>query len=81
MQLNRAAHVAKQATASLGKFQAKLPHEKPLKNAGKKRKFDPLVIETGKEKQKNMDVLDKILNKKPMLDLEKVVNKGLPRDA
>jgi regulator of ribosome biosynthesis len=79
-ELNQAMHVAKKATASLGKFQQKLPHEKPLKNTGKKRKFEPLVQESGKEKTMNLDVLDKIINKKPLLAVEKVVSRGLQKD-
>ena len=80
IELHEAMHVAKKATASLGKFQAKLPNEKPLKNTGKKRKFDPVTQENGIEKTKNLDVLDKILNKKPLLDVEKVVNRGMHRE-
>jgi regulator of ribosome biosynthesis len=66
-------HVAKKATASLGKFQAKLPKEKPLKGTGKKRKFDPLVIDSNKEKSKNLEVLSKVMSKKPKIDIDKAV--------
>jgi len=74
-ELHQAAVVAKVATASLGKFQKKLPDEKPLKNSGKKRKFESVNQDHGAEKSKNLDVLDKILNKKPLLDVEKAVNR------
>ncbi|CAG7835924.1 unnamed protein product [Allacma fusca] len=76
-ELNQAMHVAKKATASLGKFQQKLPREKPLKNAGKKRKFEPLVQESGKEKNMNLNVLDNVMNKKPLMATEKLVSRGL----
>jgi regulator of ribosome biosynthesis len=68
-------HVAKKATASLGKFQPKLAKEKPLKgNGGKKRQFEPLVMDSTKEKNKNLDVLARVMSKKPKVDLEKSVN-------
>ena len=73
-------HVAKKATASLGKFQEKLPKEKPLKKTGKKRQFEPLVQGAGVEKNKNLEVLDKIMNKKPKLVVEKAVNFQLSRE-
>jgi len=79
-ELHQAMHVAKKATASLGKFQAKLPNEKPLKGTGKKRKFEPIVQETGKEKSMNLDVLDKIIHKKPLLNMEKVVSRRIPKN-
>jgi len=70
-ELHQAMHVAKAATASLGKFQEKLPKEKPLKNTGKKRSFEPIVQAPGTEKNRNLDVLSKIMNKKPKLNLDK----------
>lgn len=79
-ELHESMHVAKKATASLGKFQPKLPNEKPLKNTGKKRKFESVTQKNGIEKTQNMDVLDKILNKKPLLNVEKVVNRGMHRE-
>jgi len=73
-------HVAKKATASLGKFQQKLSKEKPLKGTGKKRKFDPLVIDSQKEKSKNLEVLSRIMNKKPKIDVENSVNRHVQSD-
>jgi len=79
-ELHEAMHVAKKATASLGKFQAKLPKEKPLKKTGKKRQFEPLIQEAGVEKNKNLEVLDRIMNKKPKLVLEKAVSQRVSRE-
>lgn len=73
--MHQAVHVAKKATASLGKFQAKLPKEKPLKGTGKKRQFEPLVIDSTKEKNKNLDVLARVMSKKPKIDIASAVNK------
>jgi len=73
-ELHQAMHVAKKATASLGKFQEKLPKEKPLRKTGKKRQFEPLVQSAGVEKTKNLEVLDRIMNKKPKIVAEKAVN-------
>jgi len=72
-------HVAKKATASLGKFQEKLPKEKPLKNTGKKRQFDSVNQSADLEKSKNLCVLEKIMNKRPKISVEKAVNKEIHR--
>jgi len=79
-ELHQAMHVAKKATASLGKFQEKLPKEKPLKGNGKKRKFEPVNQEAGIEKTKNLEVLEKILRKKPKMNLEKAVGTEIRRE-
>lgn len=71
--------MAKNATASLGKFQQKLPKEKPLKNTGKKRQFEPVNQNSDVERAKNMDVLEKIMNKKPKLNIQKAVNQEIHR--
>jgi regulator of ribosome biosynthesis len=73
-------HVAKKATASLGKFQEKLPKEKPLKKTGKKRQFEPLVQSPGIEKNKNLEVLERIMNKKPKINVEKAVDNKMLRE-
>lgn len=49
-----------------------------MKNTGKKRQYEPNEGDSTKEKSKNLDVLDKILNKKPLLDVEKAVNRSKP---
>jgi len=79
-ELHQSVHVAKKATASLGKFQKTLRKEKPLKNTGKKRQFEPLVQKAGTEKAKNLELLDKIMNKRPKINLEKAANMQMSRD-
>ncbi|ODM94261.1 Ribosome biogenesis regulatory protein [Orchesella cincta] len=74
-ELLTAAHTANKATASLGKFQPKVGKLKPLKGTGKKRQFEPLI--NNQEKAKNLSVLDKIMNKKPKIDVESVVSKSV----
>jgi len=74
-ELLTAVHTANKATASLGKFQPKVGKVKPLKGSGKKRQFDPLI--NSQEKAKNLSVLDKIMNKKPKIDVEPVVSKSV----
>lgn len=75
--LHVAATIAKASTASVGKFQGKLPKEKEARGIGvkelipgskRKRTMDPKV-----EKSEQLDVVKKILNKKPKIDVDKAV--------
>ncbi|KAE8794326.1 Ribosome biogenesis regulatory protein-like protein [Hordeum vulgare] len=64
--LENVAGMASAATASGGKFDKKLPGEKPLKKAGKNRKFLPVVEGKGMgnlEKQQNEKILNSLLAK------------------
>ncbi|XP_063241991.1 ribosome biogenesis regulatory protein homolog [Bacillus rossius redtenbacheri] len=83
-QLGKQLTVARVSTASLGKFQDKLPKEKVAKNVGallpttKKRKLphsNPV-----EERKANLGILDGILNKKPKLDIEKAVNREIYKE-
>ena len=56
--LEKAVHVAKLSTASVGKFQDRLPKEKAPRNTGKKRKFQPLIGDFSTEKQKQLDIFE-----------------------
>ncbi|XP_062841567.1 ribosome biogenesis regulatory protein homolog [Trichomycterus rosablanca] len=76
-ELAKAVSVAKSSTASVGKFQEKLPKEKPAKNSGKKRQFQPLIGDFAGEKQKQLDMLKVMDSKKPRLDITKAVNKQM----
>ncbi|XP_059809014.1 ribosome biogenesis regulatory protein homolog [Hypanus sabinus] len=78
--LSKAIHVARTSTASVGKFQDKLPKEKELKNKAKKRKFQPLFGDFSAEKQSQLELLKIMASKKPKLDLTKAVNKQLRED-
>ena len=71
--------LAKISTASLGKFQEKLPKEKENKKKGIKRKFESVCGDRDAEKQKTLEIWGKI-NKKPSLDITKGVNKHIANE-
>lgn len=71
--------IAKVSTASIGKFQDKLPKEQPTKNAGKKRKFESVAGDMVSEKKRALDIWHK-LNKPEALNVTKAVNKKLATD-
>ncbi|CAG5895932.1 ribosome biogenesis regulatory protein homolog [Menidia menidia] len=73
-ELAKAVSVAKSSTASVGRFQDRLPKEKPPKNTGKKRKFEPLIGDFSNEKQRQLELLRVLDSKKPKLDITKAVN-------
>jgi len=72
--------IAKASTASVGKFQGKLKNEKPNKQAGKKRKFEAVVGNMASEKQRAMEIWDRV-NKKGTLSVTKAVNKKVAEEA
>ena len=74
-----AANIAKASTASVGVFQEKLSKDKVARGIGvkelipgtKKRK---IVLPTlAEEKGKNIELISKVLNKKPKIDIEKAI--------
>ncbi|PIN24339.1 Regulator of ribosome synthesis [Handroanthus impetiginosus] len=78
-ELENVAGMAATATASGGKFDKKLPGEKPLKHEKKYRKFLPAVEGSGMgalEKQQTEKVLNKLISKNSheILNVEKAVN-------
>ncbi|XP_072514061.1 ribosome biogenesis regulatory protein homolog [Salminus brasiliensis] len=79
-ELAQAVNVARTSTASVGKFQDRLPKEKAPRNTGKKRKFQPLLGDFGNEKQKQLELLKVMETKKPRLDVTKAVNKQMRED-
>ena len=86
-ELSKAAELAKTSTASLGKFQGKMSgkleksnNEAAKKIKGPKRKFDPLISESGIEKEKNLKVFEMITSKKPKLDINKAVGKQINKE-
>lgn len=75
--LHVAATIAKASTASVGKFQDKLPREKEARGIGikelipgskRRRTMDPKM-----EKSEQLEVVKKILNKRPKIDEDKAV--------
>jgi len=66
-ELSHQLHRAKQSTASLGKFQESIKGEKPPKNLGKKRKFEPNEGNAEAEKDRQLKILENLQAKKPKL--------------
>ncbi|XP_051910503.1 ribosome biogenesis regulatory protein homolog [Hippocampus zosterae] len=79
-ELVRAASVARTSTASVGKFQDRLPKEKPAKGTGKRRKFQPVVGDFAAEKDKQLELLKMMESKRPKLNVTKAVNKQMRED-
>ncbi|EPS73577.1 hypothetical protein M569_01177, partial [Genlisea aurea] len=78
-ELQNVAGMASTATASGGKFDKKLPGEKPAKHEKKYRKFLPAAEGSGMgklEKQQTEKVLNKLISKssREILNVEKAVN-------
>jgi regulator of ribosome biosynthesis len=76
-ELQIAATVARSSTASVGKFQDKLPKEKEARGLGvrelipgakRKRTFDPKT-----ERSDQLEIAQKILNKKPKINIDKAI--------
>ncbi|CAA7396027.1 unnamed protein product [Spirodela intermedia] len=77
-ELENVAGMAASSTASIGKFDKKLPGEKPPKHPGKYRKFLPVVEGKGmgtQEKQQTDKILNKLLSRdaSEILDVNKAV--------
>ncbi|KAL8129580.1 hypothetical protein V2J09_018735 [Rumex salicifolius] len=79
-ELAEVAGTAAMSTASGGKFDKKLPGEKPQKSKGKHRKFLPVAEGKGMgslEKQQTEKILNKLISKNSheIVDVKKAVNK------
>lgn len=86
-QLATAATVARASTASLGKFQDRLPKEKDARGKGvqelipgKDRKRKLPVPTAQVERENNLNLLDSILNKRPKIDMDKAVAKHIANE-
>lgn len=69
--IDKAKHIAKHATASLGKFTERLPDETEPRNLGKKRKFESnTASDLSEERSKNLKLMEQVLasQKKPIDD-------------
>nr|XP_025970977.1 ribosome biogenesis regulatory protein homolog [Dromaius novaehollandiae] len=78
--LRGAARVARLSTASLGRFQPRLPKEPaepPSRGGGKKRRFAPLLGDLAAERSRQLELLRGMSSKKPPLDITRAVNKQL----
>ncbi|KAJ8444627.1 hypothetical protein Cgig2_023690 [Carnegiea gigantea] len=79
-ELEEVAGTAATSTASIGKFDKKLPGEKPPKNKGKNRKFLPVAEGRGmgsQEKEQTDKILNKLISKHSheTLNVDKAVRK------
>lgn len=79
VQLLTAVTVAKASTASVGKFQDKLPKEKEARGIGIKElipgsKRKASHISNQSESEVNLDLIRSVLNKKPKIDIEKAIS-------
>ncbi|KAG2458410.1 RRS1 protein, partial [Polypterus senegalus] len=76
-ELGKAMQLARISTASVGKFQDKLPKEKPIRTVGKKRSFQPLIGDFNTEKQRQLDLLKVMESKKPRMNVTRAVNRQM----
>ncbi|KAG5204894.1 hypothetical protein JEQ12_019339 [Ovis aries] len=76
-ELGRAMQVAKVSTASVGRFQERLPKEKAPRGSGKKRKFQPLFGDFAAERKSQLEMLRVMNSKKPQLDITRATNKQM----
>merc|ERR1719462_937309 len=81
LELGRQLLTAKKATASIGKFESKLPKEKPLKGGeGKKRQFAPLHGNMADERSSQLDVLKHLGTNKKILNETKAANQVIRQE-
>lgn len=80
--LKKTAELVKASTASLGKFQEKLDKklEKNSAPKGAKRKFESNTGDMQLEKQKHLNILDSITNKKSKIDIDQAVGKHISQN-
>ncbi|NXC39987.1 RRS1 protein, partial [Penelope pileata] len=76
-ELGLAARVARISTASLGRFQPRLPKEPAELPSRAKRRFGPLLGELEAERGRQLQLLRDMNSKKPALDITRAVNKQL----
>lgn len=77
--LSKEIDVTRSSTASLGKFQQRLPKEKANEKKGVKRKFDSVTGNTSAEKDKTLDLWNK-LHKPDIMDASKAANKMIAQE-
>merc|ERR1711962_72304 len=81
LELGRQLLTAKKATASIGKFESKLPKEKPLKGGeGKKRQFAPLHGNMADERSSQLDVLKHLGTNKKILNETKAADQVIRQE-
>ncbi|XP_072460822.1 ribosome biogenesis regulatory protein homolog [Notamacropus eugenii] len=76
-ELSKAMQVAKVSTASVGRFQERLPKEKPPKGPGKKRQFQPNIGDFAAEKKSQLELIRVMNSKRPKMDVTRATNKQM----
>nr|XP_028592650.1 ribosome biogenesis regulatory protein homolog [Podarcis muralis] len=81
-ELGRVTALARVSTASVGRFQPRLPKEPraPQSARGKKRRFGPVLGDLDGEKKRQLELVRSLGSKKTPLDLTRAVNKQLRED-
>ncbi|XP_030071020.1 ribosome biogenesis regulatory protein homolog [Microcaecilia unicolor] len=79
-ELGKELQVTRRSTASVGRFQARLPREKEPRGLGKKRRFQPLLGDMAAEKARQLELLGALSRKEPRLDVTRAANKQLRED-
>ncbi|XP_043243922.1 ribosome biogenesis regulatory protein homolog [Amphibalanus amphitrite] len=76
-ELTEAAALARRSTASLGKFNQRLPRDAPTKERGKRRQFAPAVGDTRGEVRGQLELLQNLGRKEKgaVVDTEKAANR------
>lgn len=74
--------VARSSTASMGKFQDKLPKEKDARGistitpgASRKRKLGN--VSAAQERDHSLSIIESVLNKRPKIDINKAVDRHI----
>uniref|UniRef100_A0A182TTF9 Ribosome biogenesis regulatory protein n=1 Tax=Anopheles melas TaxID=34690 RepID=A0A182TTF9_9DIPT len=78
-QLITASNIVKASTASVGVFQESLPNEKQARGLGVKElmpgeKRKKKVSTVAGEKRRNLEIVNKVLNKKPKIDIDRAIS-------
>ncbi|KFB51552.1 hypothetical protein ZHAS_00019618 [Anopheles sinensis] len=78
-QLITASNITKASTASVGVFQDSLPKEKKARGIGVKElmpgeKRKKKSVSLAGEKRRNMEIVSKVLNKKPKIDIDRAIS-------
>uniref|UniRef100_A0A182JHH6 Ribosome biogenesis regulatory protein n=1 Tax=Anopheles atroparvus TaxID=41427 RepID=A0A182JHH6_ANOAO len=78
-QLVTASNIAKASTASVGVFQESLPNEKKARGIGVKElmpgeKRKKKSVSLAAEKRRNIEIVTKVLNKKPKIDMDRAIS-------
>lgn len=77
--------VARSSTASMGKFQDKLPKEKDARGIatitpGASRKRKMLPGNAAQERDQSLNIIESVLSKRPKVDINKAVDRHINQE-